>query len=95
MIKSELQEKIAAKYPHLYQKDIERVLAAILDEIADALAKKDRVELRGFGAFSVKERRPRAARNPRTGSKVSVDAKYALAFRPGKEMRARLNPPAK
>ena len=92
MIKSELLQKLAASNPHLYQNDVEKVVNAILDEIVDALARQDRVELRGFGAFSVKERNGRTGRNPRTGDMVTVEKKFAPAFRPGKEMRARLNP---
>lgn len=95
MIKSELLQRLAAANPHLYQQDVERVVNAILNEIVEALARQDRVELRGFGAFSVKERNGRTGRNPRTGNKVDVGRKFVPAFRPGKELRARLNPPAR
>ena len=91
MIKSELVLKIAEQNPHLYQRDIETVVGAILDTIADALARGDRVELRGFGAFSVKKRDARSGRNPRTGETVSVCEKYIPVFKTGKEMRKRLN----
>jgi integration host factor subunit beta len=91
MIKSELLQVLAAKYPHLYFKDIERAVGAVLDEITEALARGDRVELRGFCAFSIKGRRARQGRNPRTGASVAVAEKSALAFRAGKLMRARLN----
>ena len=91
MIKSELIEKIAAKNPHLYQRDIENIVNSILGEITNALAGGDRVELRGFGAFSVKNRQPRVGRNPRTGDKVSVAEKWVAFFKTGKELRERLN----
>ncbi len=91
MIKSELVEVIAARNPHLYQRDVENIVNAILDEITAALARGDRVELRGFGAFSVKNRPPRLGRNPRTGDKVPVDEKWVPFFKTGKELRERLN----
>ncbi len=91
MIKSELVQKIADQYPELYQRDAENVVNAILDEIVDALAKGDRVEIRGFGAFSVKKRDARLGRNPRTGEHVSVAEKVVPVFKAGKEMRSRLN----
>lgn len=91
MIKSELVQRIAAANPHLYQRDVELIVNAILDEITEALARGDRVELRGFGAFSVKSRPARVGRNPRTGDKVPVDEKYVPFFKTGKEMRERLN----
>ncbi|GAB5509413.1 MAG: integration host factor subunit beta [Hyphomicrobiales bacterium] len=92
MIKSELIQKITERNPHLYQRDIENVVGAILDTVSGALARGDRVELRGFGAFSVKHRPARIGRNPRTGDQVSVDAKAVPFFKTGKEMRQRLNP---
>ena len=91
MIKSELVARVAAQNPHLYQRDIENVVGAILDTIADALARGDRVELRGFGAFSVKNRPARLGRNPRTGENVDVAEKLVPLFKSGKEMRLRLN----
>jgi integration host factor subunit beta len=91
MIKSELVQRIASANPHLYQRDVELIVNAILDEITDALARGDRVELRGFGAFSVKNRPARVGRNPRTGDKVPVDEKAVPFFKTGKEMRERLN----
>src|ERR1044071_6991248 len=75
MIKSELVLKIAEQNPHLYQRDVENIVNAILDTISDALARGDRVELRGFGAFSVKKRDARTGRKPRTGETVSVSEK--------------------
>ena len=92
MIKSELVEKLAAENPHLFQRDIENIVNAILDEIGDAMARGDRVELRGFGAFSVKNRPSRSGRNPRTGDTVFVEEKWVPFFKTGKELRERLNP---
>ncbi|WP_349369559.1 integration host factor subunit beta [Salinarimonas sp.] len=91
MIKSELVMRIAEQNPHLYQRDVENIVNAILDTIADALARGDRVELRGFGAFSVKKRDARIGRNPRTGETVAVGEKAVPVFKTGKEMRVRLN----
>jgi integration host factor subunit beta len=91
MIKSELVLKIAEQNPHLYQRDVENIVNAILDTIADALTRGDRVELRGFGAFSVKKREARTGRNPRTGETVAVAEKVIPVFKTGKEMRLRLN----
>ncbi|WP_232628487.1 integration host factor subunit beta [Methylobacterium sp. Leaf118] len=91
MIKSELVLKIAEQNPHLYQRDVETLVNAILDTITDALAQGDRVELRGFGAFSVKRREARRGRNPRTGESVAVSEKAIPVFKTGKEMRLRLN----
>jgi integration host factor subunit beta len=91
MIKSELVQVVADRCPHLYQRDVEHIVNAILDTISDALAKGDRVELRGFGAFSVKSRPARIGRNPRTGTAVPVHEKYVPFFKTGKEMRELLN----
>lgn len=91
MIKSELVLKIADQNPHLYQRDVENIVNAILDTITEALARGDRVELRGFGAFSVKRRDARTGRNPRTGQTVEVSEKAIPVFKTGKEMRLRLN----
>ncbi|MGC6471369.1 MAG: integration host factor subunit beta [Parvibaculales bacterium] len=91
MIKSELVNIIAEKYPHLYQRDVERVVNTILEEITSALSRGDRVELRGFGAFSVKTRAPRIGRNPRTGEAVAVAEKNVPFFKTGKDLRERLN----
>jgi integration host factor subunit beta len=92
MIKSELIERIASQNPHLYQRDIEKVVNAIFDEMVEALRRGDRVELRGFGAFSARLRGPHQGRNPRTGAVVAVAKKAWPYFRSGKELRARLNP---
>ena len=91
MIKSELVQKLSDENPHLFQRDIENIVNAILAEVGDAMARGDRVELRGFGAFSVKNRPARVGRNPRTGANVSVDQKSVPFFKTGKEMRERLN----
>jgi integration host factor subunit beta len=91
MIKSELIERIASQNPHLYQRDIENIVNAIIDEIVKALGRGDRVELRGFGVFSPKIRGARKGRNPKTGAEVQVAQKVIAFFKTGKEMRARLN----
>jgi len=91
MIKSELVQRIANRNPHLYLRDVEKIVNAILDEITGALSRGDRVELRGFGAFSVKHRDARVGRNPRTGAHVPVNEKAVPFFKTGKEMRERLN----
>ena len=95
MIKSELVLKIAEQNPHLYQRDVENIVNAILDTIGDALTRGDRVELRGFGAFSVKRRDARVGRNPRTGDSVEVAEKHVPFFKTGKQLRDRLNHPAR
>jgi integration host factor subunit beta len=91
MIKSELVARIAERHPHLLHKDAERIVQTIFDEISRALARGDRVELRGFGAFSVKARPARVGRNPRTGAPVTVDEKRVPFFKTGKELREKLN----
>jgi integration host factor subunit beta len=91
MLKSELIRRISSQNPHLYERDIEKVVNAILDEMVEALRRGDRVELRGFGAFSVRTRGPRQGRNPRTGAVVAVAKTTMPFFKTGKEMRARLN----
>lgn len=91
MTKSELIQRLAERNPHLYQRDVEKIVTTIFDEITDALARGDRVELRGFGAFSVKRRDARTGRNPRTGESVDVDEKVIPFFKTGKQLRERLN----
>ncbi|MBK8210283.1 MAG: integration host factor subunit beta [Rhodospirillales bacterium] len=91
MTRSELVARLAAANPHLYQRDVERIVTTIFEEISAALARGDRVELRGFGAFSVKQRGSRVGRNPRTGQAVSVTAKHIPYFKTGKQLRERLN----
>ncbi|MCK4939663.1 MAG: integration host factor subunit beta [Rhodospirillaceae bacterium] len=92
MTKSELIQRLADANPHLYLRDVERIVTTIFEEITDALADGNRVELRGFGAFSVKERGARIGRNPRTGEAVNVSAKYIPYFKTGKQLREKLNP---
>lgn len=91
MTRSELISRVSQRYPELYQREVERVVTTIFDEIAGALARGDRVELRGFGAFSVKSRDARTGRNPRTGEPVDVEAKTVPFFKTGKQLRDRLN----
>lgn len=91
MIKSELVALLADANPHLYQRDVERIVNTVFDEITASLAKGERVELRGFGAFSVKKRPARTGRNPRTGEPVAVEEKHVPFFKTGKELRDRLN----
>ncbi len=91
MIKSELVQKLADENPHLFTRDIERIVNTVFNEISSALADGDRVELRGFGAFSVKHREARIGRNPRTGEAVAIEEKWTPFFKAGKEMRERLN----
>ena len=92
MIKSELVQRLCEQNPHMYQRDIEKVVNAILDTIADALAQGGRAEIRGFGSFAVRKRGARTGRNPRTGEVVSISEKAVPVFKTGKEMRRRLNP---
>ena len=91
MIRSELIQKISEENPHLFQRDVERIVNTVFEEIISAMARGDRVELRGFGAFSVKKRDARQGRNPRTGESVSVDEKHVPFFKTGKLLRERLN----
>jgi integration host factor subunit beta len=91
MIRSELIQKIAEENPHLYQRDVERIVNVIVERIIDAMAEGNRVELRGFGAFSVKRRDGRTGRNPRTGESVDVEEKHIPFFKTGKLLRDRLN----
>ncbi|MBY0429424.1 MAG: integration host factor subunit beta [Alphaproteobacteria bacterium] len=91
MTRSDLVQKLAEKNPHLMQKDVERIVNTIFEEITVALTRGDRVELRGFGAFSIKKRDARSGRNPRTGETVSVAGKTVPFFKTGKQLRDRLN----
>jgi len=91
MIKSELVERIGSQNPHLYRNQVEKLVTTILDEIVSAIARGDRVELRGFGAFTPKVRTPRLGRNPKTGTDVPVPKKIVPYFKAGKEIRQRLN----
>jgi len=91
MTKSELITFVTEQNPHLYQRDVERIVTTIFDEISSALSRGDRVELRGFGAFSIKQRNARIGRNPRTGATVEVPAKRVPYFKTGKQLRNMLN----
>ena len=91
MTKSELIARLAEANPHLFQRDVERIVTTIFEEITTALANGDRVELRGFGAFSVKRRGARIGRNPRTGESVQVSEKFIPYFKTGKQLREKLN----
>jgi integration host factor subunit beta len=91
MTKSELITYVTEQNPHLYQRDVERIVTTIFDEISSALTRGDRVELRGFGAFSIKQRNARTGRNPRTGTTVEVPAKRVPYFKTGKQLRNMLN----
>ncbi len=91
MTKSELIMRLAERNEHLLQREAERIVSTIFDEIGAALERGDRVELRGFGAFSVKRRPPRIGRNPRTGETVHVEEKHVPFFKTGKQLRERLN----
>ena len=91
MIRSELVQKLCTDFPDLTQREVEGVVSAIFDSITDQLAKGGRVELRGFGAFSTRQRDGRVGRNPRTGEAVSVNAKRVPYFKPGKELKELIN----
>jgi integration host factor subunit beta len=91
MIKSELVQKLATQSPHLYQRDLERVVNVVLGEIVNAMKDGGRVELRGFGTFTAKARDGRMGRNPRNGAAVVVEAKQAPSFKPSKDVHKRLN----
>jgi len=91
MIRSELVQRLVAENPDLTPRDVEAIVATFFDEISAQLAANGRVELRGFGAFSTRARSARTGRNPRTGDHVEVSAKRVPYFKPGKEMRQRLN----
>jgi integration host factor subunit beta len=91
VIKSELVDRISVQNPHLYRQDAEKIVNTIFSEITAAMARGDRVELRGFGIFFVKLREGRMGRNPRTGDLVSVGRKIVPFFRTGREMKSRLN----
>jgi integration host factor subunit beta len=91
MTKSDLIKRLADANPHLFMRDIERIVGTVFEQISAALARGDRVELRGFGAFSVRSRGQRVGRNPRTGDEVDVPNKVVPYFKTGKELRERLN----
>ena len=93
MLKSELIMRVSAQNPHLFRRDIEKIVDTILDGIEAAITRGDRVELRGFGTFSARKRSARSGRNPRTGADVAVNQKNLPYFKGGKEMHLRLNKP--
>jgi len=92
MIKSELVDAVAGRNPHLHRRDVEKIVNTVLADMTDMLAEGGRVELRGFGAFTVRHRPSKTGRNPRTGAAVHVEEKWVPYFRPGKELHERLNP---
>ncbi len=91
MTKSQLIAKLSKRFPHLYQRDVEVLVNTVLGEISNGLVQGDRIELRGFGAFSIRKREPRVARNPKNGAAVTVSERFAIYFRAGKELRERIN----
>lgn len=91
MTKSELILLLSKKYPHLYQRDVETLVNTVFDSVADTLVHGGRVELRGFGAFSVRKREARKARNPKNGQEVFIGERHAIYFRTGKDLRERIN----
>ena len=91
MTKSELILRLTKRYPHLYQRDIETLVNTVLETVSDALVEGNRVELRGFGAFSIRKREARKARNPKNGAEVYIGERHAIYFRTGKELRERVN----
>lgn len=91
MTKSELIERISSRHPQLSAKDIETAVKTILDSMASALSQGERIEIRGFGSFSLHFREPRTGRNPKTGESVTLRGKYVPHFKPGKELREQVN----
>jgi integration host factor subunit beta len=91
MTKSELILRLSKRFPHLYQRDIEKIVGTIFGEIVNTLKAGGRVELRGFGAFSIRKREARKARNPKNGQEVFIGERFAIYFRTGKELRERIN----
>lgn len=91
MTRSELIQRLAEQFPQLTLKDIELTVRTILEQMSESLAKGNRAEIRGFGSFSLNHRPPRKGRNPKTGASVAIPAKYAPHFKPGKELRERVD----
>ncbi len=91
MMKSELIERIARKQSHLAYKDVELAVKSLLEQMSNSLSSGERIEIRGFGSFSLHYRPPRAGRNPKTGDSVSLPGKHVPHFKPGKELRERVN----
>ena len=92
MTKSDLIARLAERFPQLVAKDADFAVKMILDAMSEALVKGDRIEIRGFGSFSLNYRPPRVGRNPKSGEKVDVPEKWVPHFKAGKELRERLNP---
>lgn len=90
MTKSELIQRLVKRFPHLMQREVEQIVTTFLTEISETLCEEGRVELRGFGAFSVRKREPRKARNPKNGAEVKVGTRYSVYFRTGKELREQI-----
>ena len=91
MTKSELIEQLAEQHAHIPVKDVENAVKEILEQMAGSLSSSDRIEIRGFGSFSLHYRAPRTGRNPKTGETVELDGKHVPHFKPGKELRDRVN----
>jgi integration host factor subunit beta len=91
MTKSQLIARLSKRFPHLLQRDIESLVNTVFGDIANGLVQGKRIELRGFGAFSIRKREPRVARNPKNGASVSVGSRFAVYFRAGKQLRERIN----
>ena len=90
MTKSDLIERLSAKYQHLSAKDVEVAIREILEQMADTLQSGDRIEIRGFGSFSLHYRAPRVGRNPKTGEEIPITARRVVTFRPGQKLKARV-----
>jgi integration host factor subunit beta len=93
MVKSEMVQALSKKMPDYQERDVESALNCIVNQMVDALVKGERIEIRGFGSFDLRQRPPRIARNPKTGESVQLPAKAAVHFKPGREMRDRVNVP--
>jgi len=93
MVKSEMVQALNRKMPYFQEKDVESALNCMVNQMVDALVKGERIEIRGFGSFDLRHRSPRLARNPKTGESVQLAAKAAVHFKPGKEMKDRVNVP--
>ena len=91
MTKSDLIEKLYNQYPHIPAKSVENAVKEVIEQMADTLATGERIEIRGFGSFSLHYRAPRVGRNPKTGESVGLEAKYVPHFKPGKELRERVD----
>lgn len=95
MNKSDLIHILSERYGHISSRDIELAVKSLVEQMSDTLSSGDRIEIRGFGSFSIRYRQPRAARNPKTGTRVELDSKYVPHFKPGKELREKVNDAAR